>query len=353
MTTETDLAGDDTSLPDIACAAAPRAALARCPAHCETPLLSLDGVARHRGWSTLLAKDERARMGLGSFKALGGAYAVFRIVEAYDRAAAACEAVSIGVGGAHSRRLTVICASAGNHGLSVAAGARVFGVACEVFLPETAPEPFAERLRARGATVRRAGAVYEDAMAAAVERALADGVTLVSDASWPGETAAPSMVMQGYAVLCEELREDFVASGRWPTHVAIQAGVGGLAAAMAAHIRRFWPTQPQILVVEPDRAPCLARSVDAGRALRVEGPVSIMGRLDCKSPSERAFQILRRSADRFLTISDQDAEAATALLAAHGVETTPSGAAGLAGLIAADLRPDAAPLIVITERALV
>lgn len=343
-----------SSLPDIADATAPARWLAHCPAHRATPLRSLDRLARAEGWASLHAKDESERMGLGSFKALGGAYAVLCLVEQRLRAALGrepdAEEIAQAKDGSVLSGLTVCCASAGNHGLSVAAGAQVFGVACVVYLAETVPESFAERLRAKGAKVVRAGKVYEEAMTAAAERAMDEGVTLVSDAAWDGEMRVPSLVMQGYAVLAEEVRQAFDSSNHWPTHVALQAGVGGFAATMAAHIRRTWPHQPDIMIVEPDRAACLKASMDAGRPTRADGPVSNMGRLDCKEPSLRAFEVLREAADRCITVSDEQAQAAVERLAAHGLRTTPSGAAGLAGMIANNPGAGARVLIFATER---
>lgn len=338
-------------LPDIADPAIPLRWLAACPVHAATPLRNLEALAAELGWSALLAKDESKRMGLGSFKALGGAYAVLdlvagRIGRTLGRAA---EPADILMGDPGLASQTVCCASAGNHGLSVAAGARVFGVACEVFLADNVPEAFALRLLAAGATVVRAGRVYEEAMAAAVTRAADPDVTLVSDTAWAGEMRVPSMVMQGYAVMGQELHDACAAWNDWPTHVALQAGVGGMAAAIAAHVRRTWPSQPEITVVEPEAAACLARSVAAGSPVRADGPVSTMGRLDCKEPSLRALEVLRDMADRFDTVSDGEAETACDLLTANGIATTPSGAAGLAGMIAHAPGPEARVLVIVTE----
>lgn len=227
--------------------------------------------------------------------------------------------------------------------------AALFGVTCEVFLAGTVPESFAERLRAKGAAVVRAGAIYEEAMAAAVARAYDGDAQLVSDVTTGEDMRVPSLVMQGYAVMAEEMRAAFAASGDWPSHVALQAGVGGMAATVAAHVRRNWAEQPQIVVVEPDRAACLVRSVAAGRPVRADGPVSIMGRLDCKEPSLRAFDVLREAADRFVTVTDEEARSAVKRLAVHGIRTTPSGAAGLAGVMARSPGRDARVLIVATE----
>ena len=116
----------------------------------------------------------------------------------------------------------------------------------------------------------------------------------LADGSWPGYIDPPRLVMEGYTIMARELYEDFDKLNEWPTHVYLQAGVGGFAAAVAFEIRKSWKVQPKIIVVEPDAAPCLERSVKNGSILTVDGPVSDMGRLDCKTPSLLAFDILSR-----------------------------------------------------------
>jgi len=223
---------DTASLPDIADASTCTRWLNECPVHAATPLQSLASLARISGWSALQAKDETNRMGLGSFKALGGAYAVLHIVHSALSKSLGREPkqeeILAAKDDAAIQGLTVCCASAGNHGLSVAAGARVFGAQCEVFLADSVPDSFAQRLRSKGAKVVRAGEVYEDAMAAAVKRASDDKVVLVSDAAWEGEMQVPSLVMQGYSAMGEEIHDSLHQQGAWPTHVALQAGVGSL-----------------------------------------------------------------------------------------------------------------------------
>ncbi len=333
--------------------APPLALLTQCPAYAPTPLVGLATLARETGWSGLLAKDETARMGLGSFKALGGVYAVACRVRAACAAAwghapdpAALRTPEVA---AVAGRLTFACASAGNHGLAVAAGAALFGARAVVYVAETVPEGFVRRLRAKGAEARRHGATYEDSMEAARRDAAARGWQYLSDSAQPGDMAVPALVMQGYTVMAEEVRRACAGSGCWPSHVALQAGVGGMAGAVAGHIRAVWPCRPEIVVVEPDRAACLRQSVAAGRPVRADGPVSCMGRLDCKEPSWLALAVLRSAADRFVTVEDAEAEAAAERLARHGLPTTPSGAAGLAGLLALALPSGARPLILVTE----
>lgn len=318
--------------------ARPLSLLAACPAYRETPLVRVAD-----GGRTLLVKDETARMGLGAFKALGGVYAVARLLEA--RLGVAAQTL---VGAKAAAGVTFVCASAGNHGMAVAAGARLFGAKARIHLSPQVPETFAERLHGRGAEVVRSGGTYEESVAAAVADAETTGAIHLADGSWPGYTEPPRLVMEGYTVIAEEMRRDFAATGDWPSHVYLQAGVGGLAAAIAYMIRLNWAVQPEIVVVEPDAAPCLKASAAAGRMVTVEGPVSIMGRLDCKTPSMLAFDILRMAADRFVTVSDSQSEAAAARAATLGFDTTPSGAAGLAGQDA-EAGAAARPLIILSE----
>ena len=315
----------------------PLATLRECPAHEVTVLRDGGGLAPTLGIEKLWLKDESGRMGLGSFKALGGAFAVAQMVR--DAAETALGAM-IDVADLRSEPvqamacgMTFITASAGNHGLSVAAGTRVFGANSVIVLSETVPEAFAGRLERLGATVERVPGTYEDSVAHAIAQAEANGWQLMADGSWPGYTAPPAIVMEGYSVLAEECRAAFEMNGTWPTHVVLQAGVGGLAAAVAAHIRVHWPEQPQIIVVEPEHAACLRRSIEAGELTHSAGPVSDMGRLDCKDASLIAFEALRCDADAFATISEQEAHDAVARLAQEGIYSTPSGVAGVAALM--------------------
>ena len=305
--------------------------LSLCPATHQTPLIASEMISKRTGTGMVCVKDERGRMGLGSFKALGAAYVIAR-----DACASAGANAAMDRPGTLLDGTTYVAASAGNHGLSVAAGARVFGARAVIYLSDTVPEAFAMRLRERGADVVRAGADYEASMAAAMQAADDNGWTLLSDSSWPGYTEIPYRVMEGYLVMAAEAADQIENAGRPPSHILLQAGVGGLAAAAAVHARMRWGEAPKVIVVEPEAAPALQASIVAGRMARGDDPVSCMGRLDCKEPSILALAALSREADYFVTISEDEAQAAMLVLAEAGLETTPSGGAGLAALLAMD-----------------
>lgn len=292
------------------------------------------------GSGQVLLKDETNRMGLGSFKALGGVYAVAQLItgawkKKYKTNVGAGELMDQQVRD-FANTITFVCASAGNHGVAVAAGARLFGAGARVHLSNAVPQAFEKRLRQLGAYVPRSGYTYEDSMAAAIEDAASSGAILLADSSWKGNIKTPSLVMEGYSVIAEELRADFVKSGDWPTHVFLQAGVGGLAGGLAYMIRNTWVVQPKIIIVEPDAAPCIKKSIEAQTLVKVSGPASNMGRLDCKEPSLVALDVLNSAADNFILVSDQAAVEAVNVAEKFRLSTTPSGAAGLAGLLSID-----------------
>lgn len=319
----------------------PLALLARCPAHGATPLVDCTALAQPLGVSAFHIKDERARMGLGSFKALGAAYVI-----AHDAQATGAPDMTKALQGT-----TYVTASAGNHGMSVAAGARVFGADAVIYIAETVPEAFADRLRAKGARVVREGAIYEDSMAAAAKAAEQNGWKLLSDSSWPGYLEPPHRLMEGYLVLMDEVFNQIPEPA---THLFLQAGVGGLAGAGAALARAHWGDDVMIIVVEPEAAPALQASIAAGEFVSASGPTSAMGRLDCKEASLIALKGLAHDADAFALITEAEAINAAEQLSALGLDTTPSGVAGVAAALNAtdetlQLGPDARVLTILSE----
>lgn len=321
--------------------------LSSCPVYSATPLLAREGLSKALGISALHIKDERSRMGLGSFKALGAAFAIASLAE--ERKGAKLQQPGVVTEALDGE--TFVTASAGNHGLSVTAGARIFGAQAVIYLPETAPMGFAERLRDRGAEVIIKGADYQGAMAAAAEAAETNGWRLLSDSTWDGYDVGKT-VMEGYLAMGAEISDQMQTP---PTHIFLQAGVGGLAAAMAAYFRQVWGDAPTIAVVEPTEAPCLLESIKADGPAHAPGEVSNMGRLDCKDPSHIALKSLARDADAFIAITDDYAQKAVDFLMDDGLPTSPSGGAGFAGLMAAradqilGLNADSRALVILSE----
>lgn len=325
--------------------AAARAEIATWPGFAPTPLVALPGVAATAGVGAIHYKDEGGRFGLGSFKALGGAYAVLRLLQRMVREARGetCSSADF-VAGAHAdlrAGVTVTCATDGNHGRSVAWGARTFGCRCVIYVHQHVSQGRCDAIAAYGAEVRRVAGNYDDAVRQAARDAEAQSWHVVSDTSYEGYVDIPRDVMQGYGVMAEEALAQ-LPEGTPPTHVFVQGGVGGLAAAVCAFLwERLGERRPRFVVVEPDKADCLYRSALAGRPVAVEGDLdTIMAGLACGEVSLLAWEILRPGADAFMTVPDAAAADAMRLLAdaPHGdpaIVAGESAVAGLAGLLAA------------------
>lgn len=307
----------------------PTRMLKNCPAHGETPLVNGNALANDLNIRSLTIKDERNRMGLGSFKALGAAYVI-----ASD---AAMGDVS---------QNTYVSSSAGNHGLSIAAGAAAFGAKSVIYLSATVPEDFAKRLRDIGATVVRHGDNYEASMTGAINAAADNGWILLSDSSWDGYTDIPWRLMEGYGAMAAEITAEI---DHVPTHIFLQAGVGGLAGAMAACFRAAWGETPEIIVVEPAFAPALIECIRTGKFVPTNGPVSDMGRLDCKEASLIALNGLSRDANAFVTLAEVECLTAISQLPAHDLATSSSGGAGIAAAMLSDLPSNARVLCIMSE----
>jgi len=322
-----------------------KAEIASWAGYAPTPLRDLSAIAAGTGLSVVRLKDEADRFGLGSFKALGGACAVAGILaNALSRAGVAPAASSADLAAGRyaeaTRALTVCCATDGNHGRSVAWGAQRFGCRCVIFVHETVSQGRVDAIAQYGAEVRRVPGTYDDAVREAARMAEAEGWFVVSDTSWPGYAEVPRNVMQGYRLMADEAADQW--TGEPPTHVFIQGGVGGAAAAVSVQVRARFGSAPRLVVVEPDRAACLLASAELGEPTAIPGDLdTLMAGLACGEPSLLAWQELERAAAAFMAIPDDAAVACMKLLASMGVVSGESGVAGLAGCLLAAADPAA------------
>ena len=283
---------------------------------------------------TVRMKDEAGRFGLGSFKALGGPFAVANLLasvlsrQGIANAATSAELVD-GRYASATRTLTIAAATDGNHGRAVAWAAARFHCRCAIYLHETVSPVREAAIAAFGAEIHRVPGTYDDAVRACAADSEREGWFVVSDTSWPGYTEIPRDIMQGYRLMADEAADQW--TGPPPTHVFIQGGVGGAAAAVAVQVAARWGTTPAIVVVEPERAACLLASARLGQLTSVKGALdTIMAGLACGEPSLLAWQELERRASAFIAIPDAAAIQAMRFLAAHDIVVGESGVAGLA-----------------------
>ena len=315
--------------------------------HAETPLHALPAMAAELGVGAIHVKDESHRLGLGSFKALGGAYAVFRLVleeasKTLGRPVDIAELNSPEVR-AVAAGMTVACATDGNHGRSVAQGAQLTGARAAIFVHARVSDERVAAIARFGATMIRVEGTYDDSVTEAARVAEKEGWTVVSDTSWPGYERIPGLVMQGYTVIIREALRELAEP---PTHIFVQAGVGGIAAAAAGYLANaLGDRRPIFVVVDPARAACIFETAKAGHPVKVvHGEPTVMAMLECYEPSPIAWRVLSRVADGFMTVEDEEAIAVMNRLARPAgkdpaIVSGESGGVGLAGVIRAAADP--------------
>ena len=339
-----------------------RALFAHAAGFVPTPLRRLDVLAARLGIGELWAKDERARWGLGSFKSLGGALAVVELAAEFlsrreNRQVSPAEIFARSAPKAHE--MTVATATAGNHGRAVAFGAQLAGARAVIFVYSDVPKAQMQAIADLGAEVIMVKGDYEAACRAAAEACAKHRWIMVSDVAEKDYTGIPERIMRGYSVLAAEALEQFPHP---PTHIVLQAGVGGLAAPVASYFSNCLSPKPRIAVVEAATVPCLMESARNNRQTRTEpSGATTLNRLDCPTPSTITWPLLRALASVFIAVNNETAAGAASLLKQQGLATTPTGAAGLAGLLALSresggyenfaLGTDSRVLIVLTEQA--
>ena len=259
------------------------------------------------GSRRVLVKDESSRFGLNAFKVTGVEYAMSKL----DLA----------------RGVAITCASAGNFGRAVAHVGHRMNLRVRVYMSSATAIGPRQAIESEGADVVIVDGTYDDAVRAMRN----DGAIIISDTAWPGHEQVPRDIMLGYTRIMDEVREQWPVV---PNIVFVQAGVGGLAAAVVSWLRDR-SVDAFTICVEPASANPLMLSAQAGHIVDVKTPLStIMAGLRCAEASSIAVQPLIDGCDAFMTIEDDDTREAMRVLAKHGIVAGPSGAAGLAALLA-------------------
>ena len=260
-----------------------------------TPLISLNKLKEKLNVKQIYYKDEDKRFDLKSFKALGGAFAVNKIK---DKKGA----------------ITVATATAGNHGRSVAWGAKRLGLNCKIFISEFVSESRAKAMRNLDAEVIRVKGNYDASLKECVKQSEKNNWEIVQDVSWEGYKEVPKLIMAGYTIMIKEIMDQI--NDDKITHVFLQAGVGGMAAAMIAGFAKFSKKIPRFIIVEPENADCVFKSIENNQPTKVNIlKETIMGGMSCGDVSTVAWEILKNSSNNCVTIPDNAISIVVAMLA--------------------------------------
>ena len=251
-----------------------------------TPLIELNKLSKELGLNKIFYKDESKRFDLKSFKALGGAYAV--------------EKVSKG-----NKDITVATATAGNHGRSVAWGAKRLGLKCKIFISEFVSDARGQAMSDLGADVVKVKGNYERSLIECIQQSTDNNWQIVQDVAWEGYIMVPKFTMAGYTVMMREIADQI--TNDQITHIILQAGVGGMAGAMVAGIARYLNYIPSTIVVEPDSAACVLESIRSGKIEKIEiKRESLMGGMSCGEVSLVPWEILKDSVKYCISLPDDD-----------------------------------------------
>ncbi len=321
----------------------------RLPGYRESPLVEAPRLAELLGVAKVFVKDETSRFGLPSFKVLGASWAAYASLR--ERLGPLPDG-SLSYEGLQSwasplRPLTLMAATDGNHGRAVARVARWLGLDARIFVPSFVSPGRCQAIEAEGAELVVIDGVYDAAVDAALAAARTADSLLVSDTARSASDVVPRQVTAGYTTAFAEIEQQLSQSGDDRIDaVAVQAGVGGLASASTSWARLTRRGRsPRVLVVEPGAAACVMAALAAGEPIAVSASqVSAMSVLQCGTVSLTAFANLQAGVSCCLAIEDSWATTAASELLSCGIRTGPSGAAGVAGLLAAFRGPFAGPV---------
>ena len=249
-----------------------------------TPLVELNKLSKELNLNKILYKDESKRFDLKSFKALGGAYAVEKITKG-------------------NKNIVVATATAGNHGRSVAWGAKRLGIKCKIFISEFVSEARGQAMADLGADIIKVKGNYEKSLIECIKQSTENNWQIVQDVAWKEYMLVPKYTMAGYTVMMKEIVDQI--KGDQITHIILQAGVGGMAGAMVAGIARYLQNIPETIVVEPDSAACVMESIKTGKIEKIDiKRESLMGGMSCGEVSLVPWKILKNSIKFCISLPD-------------------------------------------------
>ena len=251
-----------------------------------TPLIELNKLSKELNLNKIFYKDESKRFNLKSFKALGGAYAVEKITKG-------------------NKDIIVATATAGNHGRSVAWGAKRLGLKCKIFISEYVSDARGQAMAKLGADIIKVKGNYENSLIECIKQSTENNWQIVQDVAWENYKIVPKYTMAGYAVMMKEIINQI--DQNKISHIILQAGVGGMAAAMIAGIARYLENIPITLIVEPDSAACVMESIKSGKIEKIDiKRESLMGGMSCGEVSLVPWEILKNSVKFCISLPDDD-----------------------------------------------
>jgi threonine dehydratase len=272
----------------------------------HTPVLSSRSLAEQCGGAILLKAENLQRT--GSFKLRGAVHKISRL----------------------ERPRGVVAGSAGNHGQSLAYAARAKEIACDVFMPADAPVAKVAAVEAFGGTVHIGGDSVDACVAAAREHAAETGAAFVHPFDDPD-------VILGQATLGLELLEDVPDLAE----VVVPVGGGGLISGIAGAVKSARP-EVRVIGVQVDACAAFPASLREHAPVVFDAIPTIADGIAIKKPGVITLPLVERWVDQLVVVREDDiAEAMVWLMERAKLVVEGGGAAGVAALLAGEVRPPA------------
>ena len=169
-------------------------------------------------------------------------------------------------------------------------------------------------MRDLGADVIRVKGNYDNSLKECIKQSNKNKWEIVQDVSWEGYKEVPKIIMAGYTIMIKEILDEIDSNSI--THVFLQAGVGGMAAAMIAGFAKLSKNIPKFIIIEPENADCVFKSIQNNKPTSIDiKKETVMGGMSCGDVSSIAWEILKNSTNYCMTIPDNAISTAVALLA--------------------------------------
>jgi len=216
----------------------------------------------------------------------------------------------------------LLTASSGNHGVSLAYAAKIYGTKAVVVVPENAVTEKVEAIKSYGAEIIKYGRDYEEAYSKALEIQKKTKMTFVHPFNDP-------FVIAGQGTIGLELLEDTPDLDT----IIVPIGGGGLISGIAVAAKTLKPNI-KIIGVQAEGAPAIYRSWKAGKIVEIDSVKTVADGLVARKPLDLTFKIIKKCVDDIILVTDQEiGEAVLALLREAHILAEPSGATSLAALL--------------------
>jgi threonine dehydratase len=223
---------------------------------------------------------------------------------------------------ATDRQRGVITATRGNHGLSIAYAARLYGAKAVLVVPYgNNPEKNAG-MRALGAEVVEQGKDFDEARDYVATLVARHGYCFLHPANEP-------RLIAGVGTYALELFADVQKIDVVIVPIGLGSGICGVSL-----VRERLSPKTQVIGVQAERAPAVYRSWREKRLVTTENADTFADGLATRVPAEMTQTIINRAVDDIVTVSEEEIAAAIRLLLFHTHNLAEgAGAASLAAAL--------------------